>query len=151
MFGLFPKKVDAQALMKFYDIDGDGNITYEEFIRGLRNPLSERRLKIVRSAFAQMDRDGSGEITIKDIDQIYDVSQNADFLTGKMSREEILMSFLDGFDGAKGNNDGKISMQEWTDYYTDLSMSLPSEEYFIKMMESVWGMCEDEGETVTKE
>ena len=30
-------------------------------------------------------------------------------------------------------------------------MSLPSEEYFVAMMESVWGMCEDEGETVTKE
>ena len=150
-FGLFPKKVDVQALMKFYDVDGDGNITYEEFIRGLRSPLTERRAKIVQAAFAQMDKDGSGEITIKDIDVIYDVSENADFLTGKLTREQILEQFLNGFDGAKGNNDGKISLQEWTDYYTDLSMSLPSEEYFVKMMESVWSLCEDEGETVTKE
>ena len=29
--------------MKFYDIDGDGNVSYEEFVRGLREPLSERR------------------------------------------------------------------------------------------------------------
>jgi len=33
---LFPKKVELQALMKFYDVDGDGNIGYEEFLRGLR-------------------------------------------------------------------------------------------------------------------
>ena len=33
---LFPKKVELQALMKHYDMDGDGNITYEEFLRGLR-------------------------------------------------------------------------------------------------------------------
>lgn len=33
---LFPKKVELQALMKYYDMDGDGNITYNEFIRGLR-------------------------------------------------------------------------------------------------------------------
>jgi len=33
---LFPKKVELQALMKFYDIDHDGNISYEEFMRGLR-------------------------------------------------------------------------------------------------------------------
>jgi Ca2+-binding EF-hand superfamily protein len=32
--------VEAQALLKFYDVDGDGNITYEEFIRGLRDPLN---------------------------------------------------------------------------------------------------------------
>jgi hypothetical protein len=37
--------------MKFYDVDGDGNITYEEFIRGLREPLNERRLNIVEKAF----------------------------------------------------------------------------------------------------
>jgi len=35
-FGLFPKKVELQALMKYYDVNGDGNIGYEEFIRGLR-------------------------------------------------------------------------------------------------------------------
>jgi Ca2+-binding EF-hand superfamily protein len=29
--------------MKYYDVDGDGNISYEEFIRGLRDPLTERK------------------------------------------------------------------------------------------------------------
>ena len=53
-----------------------------------------------------MDRNGSGEITVKDIDAIYDVSQNADFIEGKLTREEVIGQFLDGFDGMKGNNDG---------------------------------------------
>lgn len=39
---LFPKRTDLQALMQFYDVDGDGNITYEEFVMGLRDDLSER-------------------------------------------------------------------------------------------------------------
>ena len=51
----------------------------------------------------------------------------------------------------RGNNDGTITKQEWDDYYTDLSMSLPSDEYFVKMMESVWQICEDETATVTQE
>ena len=51
----------------------------------------------------------------------------------------------------RGNNDGTITRQEWDDYYTDLSMSLPSDEYFVKMMESVWQICEDETATVTQE
>ena len=33
---IFPKKVELQALMKHYDVDGDGSVSYEEFIRGLR-------------------------------------------------------------------------------------------------------------------
>lgn len=53
--------------MKYYDIDGDGNITYEEFLRGLRDPLSDRKKLIVDRAFKLMDRDGSGVVQVKDI------------------------------------------------------------------------------------
>lgn len=46
--------------MKYYDVDGDGQISYEEFLTGLRyvtfnniirDPLSERKLKMVERAF----------------------------------------------------------------------------------------------------
>jgi len=36
--------------MKYYD-NGDATINYEEFIRGLREPLNDRRKKIVEKAF----------------------------------------------------------------------------------------------------
>lgn len=75
-YGIFPKVVEIQALMKYYDVDGDGNITYEEFIRGLRDPLTERRRNMVNKAFELVDRSRNGTITIEDIDAIYDVSQN---------------------------------------------------------------------------
>jgi calcyphosin len=61
-FGIFPKKVELQALMKFYDVDGDGNISYDEFLSGLREELSDRRVNMVKKAFAVLDRDGSGQI-----------------------------------------------------------------------------------------
>ena len=46
-FGIFPKKVELQALVKFYDVDGDGSISYEEFLSGLRDELTERRVNMV--------------------------------------------------------------------------------------------------------
>lgn len=63
---------------------------------------------------------------------------NPEFLEGRKTRDDILGDFLNNFDGAKGNNDGKVTMNEFTDYYTDLSMSTPSDEYFVRMMESTW-------------
>lgn len=150
-FGLFPKIVEIQALMKFYDVDGDGNVCYEEFIRGLRDPLTARRKVMVDKAFALIDRNNSGSVTIEDINAIFDVSKNQDFIQGKKTRNEIFAEFLNGFDGMRGNNDGTISKQEWDDYYTDLSMSLPSDDYFVQMMESVWQICEDENATVSQE
>ena len=136
--------------MKFYDVDQDGNISYDEFISGLRDELSERRLNMVKKAFMMMDKDGSGVLTVSDIAGIYDVSQNAEFLEGRKTKDEILMEFLNNFDGARGNNDGKVTWDEWIDYYTDLSMSTPSEEYFVAMMESTWQVPEKEDSEVTK-
>lgn len=40
-------------------MDGDGNITYEEFMKGLRDPLSQRRIGIIQKVFAMLDKDRS--------------------------------------------------------------------------------------------
>lgn len=145
---LFFKKVELQALMKYYDVDGDGQINLEEFLRGLRDPLTERREAMVWRAFALMDRDGSGQIDAKDIGHLYDVSQHREFIEGTKTKDEILADFLNSFDGCRGNNDGKVSKEEWFEYYTDLSVSIPSDDYFVQMMESTWNICEDEDDDV---
>jgi hypothetical protein len=44
----------------------------------------------------------------------------------------------------RGNNDGKITQREFFDYYTDLAISTPTEEYFVVMMQQTWGIGEDE-------
>ena len=95
-----------------------------------------------------MDRDNSEIITASDIAHIYDVTCHKDFIEGTKTKDEIIGEFLDGFDGAKGNNDGAVSRQEWFDYYTDLGISLPSDDYFVQMMESTWGISENEDSDV---
>ena len=136
--------------MKFYDIDGDGNVSYEEFLSGMREELSERRVNMVKKAFKMLDKDSSGKITVQDIGGIYDVSMNPEFLEGRKSKDEILMEFLNNFDGPRGNNDGVVTWEEFYDYYSDLSMSTPSDEYFVKMMESTWQCPENEDSDVTR-
>ena len=69
---------------------------------------------------------------------VYDVSRHPEFIEGRKTKEQILNEFLNNFEGAKGNRDGKIAKDEFVDYYTDLSMSLPSDDYFCAMMESSW-------------
>lgn len=143
-YRLFFSKIDLQALVKYYDANEDGQIDLEEFLRGLRDPLTERREAMVWRAFQLMDRDGSGKIEAKDVQHLYDVSQHREFIEGTKSKLEILEDFLNSFDGVKGNNDGIITKEEWHEYYTDLSVSIPSDDYFVQMMESTWNICEDE-------
>jgi len=146
-FGLFPKKVELQALIKYYDVDGDGQVSYDEFIRGLRDELTERRLAMVLKAFNMLDRDGSGQITVSDIINTYDVSTNPAFIERRKTKEQLLAEFLDNFEGAKGNRDGIVTQDEFIDYYTDLSMSVPNDDYFVAMMETAWQCPEREDGT----
>jgi Ca2+-binding EF-hand superfamily protein len=129
----------------------------------VREPLSERRKKMVMKAWEIMDKDKSGELTVADIAHIYDVSQNRDFIEGNKTKDQILEEFLTNFEGVKGNKDGIITLQEFFDYYTDLSMSIPGDDYFVGiffsdfypfflgMMESVWCVTENEEDLVFKE
>lgn len=86
--------MELQALFKYYDINGDGSIGYEEFLNGLRDDLNQRRKNMVLKAFAMMDKDGSGVISIKDIAGIYDVSKNPDFIEKRLTKDQILTNFL---------------------------------------------------------
>jgi Ca2+-binding EF-hand superfamily protein len=106
---------------------------------------------MVAKAFAMMDRDGCGTITIKDIVGIYDVSLNPEFLESRKTKDEILRDFLSNFEGARGDRDGVITKQEFFDYYTDLSACTPSDEYFVRMMESTWQCPEDDSSAATQQ
>lgn len=88
---------------------------------------------------------------MKDIYNFFDVSRNKDFIEGTKSREEIIADFLSGFEGVGSNSDGTISYKEWNNYFTDLGMSIPDDNYFVKMIESTWCVCEDEEAAVPKE
>lgn len=71
---------------------------------------------------------------------------NHEFIEGKKTRDQILKEFLSGFEGARGNKDGVITRDEFFDYYTDLAMSVPSDEYFIRMLESAWQCPEEDAD-----
>jgi len=103
---------------------------------------------MVLKAFAMMDRDNSGKLTVDDIVSVFDVSMNPEFLEGRANKDQILSNFLNQFDGPRGNNDGCVTLDEFVDYYTDLSMSMPSDEYFVRMMESTWQVPEEENSQV---
>jgi Ca2+-binding EF-hand superfamily protein len=76
---------------------------------------------------------------------------NPEFIEGRKTKEQILSEFLNNFDGARGNKDGQVTIQEFSDYYTDLSMSVPSDEYFVRMMESTWQVPEEENDSAVKQ
>jgi len=111
--GLFLSKNEAQALMRHFDVDGDRKVSCQEFLCTLREELNARRASMVNRCFGVMDKDGSGVIDSRDLKGIYCAKEHPDVIAGKKTEEQVLIEFLNQFDGTQGNNDGQITHQEW--------------------------------------
>lgn len=55
----------------------------------------------------------------------------------------MLQEFLDGFEGRNGNRDGIITLDEFEDYYAEVSASIDTDDYFALMMCQAWHMTEN--------
>lgn len=133
--------------MKYYDSNGDGHISYNEFVAGLRDELNDRLKNIVSRAFDQISG-GSGTASVEDLKNSFDVSSNPDFTSGARTRDDIVQEFLDSF---SETSKGSVTKQDFINYYTDVHLSCPTDEYFIRMMQAVWNVTEDDDAAIYKE
>jgi hypothetical protein len=119
-------------------------IEYEELLYSLFGQLNSRRLNFVHMAFNILDKDGSGLVEPAEIASVYDASKHPDVVSGKKSSEEVLSEFLETFE-VNGDNDGKVSRQEFENYYSHVSASIDDDDYFELMMRNAWHISGGEG------
>lgn len=140
-FGLFPKIVDLKALHKYYDLDQDGNISYNEFINQLSDTkLSKRKSDIIEKLWANLDKccNNSGEITGQCI---------SDNLKDPSKLDDALNLFPET---AGGNLEGKVSFDDFLQYHRELAMKVPNDEYFVKAVEGFWKSVTEQGDASVK-
>lgn len=111
--------------------------------------MTPRRSNMVEKIFQMMDRYGSSTIEVNDILKIYDVSTHSNFIKttkGHQDKEEILEEFLKNF-GCGYKQDGVVNKQEFLDFYSDMSMTIPSDDLFVKTLEFTWQCPEIDDKT----
>lgn len=126
--GFFMSRVETQAIFKIFDKNGDKCISMNEFLNALKDPLSKRRLAMVKKCFNYMDKDNSGIITKSDIADLYSTNWHPDVIAGKRTVDQILEEYLSNFEGTAGNRDGEVTWNEFLGYYEELSMGIPSDD-----------------------
>lgn len=87
---------------------------------------------MVHQAYAVLDKDGSGQVTIEDIRIAYDVSFHPDFQSGRKTVDEILGDFMSLWETHQ--RDHIVTIEEFEDYYKDMSASIDSDDYFELMI-----------------
>ena len=95
-----------------------------------------------------IDKDGSGILDIDDIKDSYNASKHPDVIAGKRTEDDILVEFLQTFEAHHnmkegGQNDGRVTLEEFTEYYKNISSSIDNDDYFALMMNNSWNIKGD--------
>uniref|UniRef100_F1LD55 Calcyphosin-like protein n=1 Tax=Ascaris suum TaxID=6253 RepID=F1LD55_ASCSU len=136
-FGVTIDEEEVEAAFKTLDKNNSGTIDFDEFLVALRPPMSQSRLAVIDLAFKKLDKTGDGVITVDDMKGIYNAERHPQFISGEKTREEVFAQFLKNFE-VGGHVDGKVTKEEFTNYYAGVSASVDSDIYFDLMMRNAW-------------
>uniref|UniRef100_A0A915AAK0 EF-hand domain-containing protein n=1 Tax=Parascaris univalens TaxID=6257 RepID=A0A915AAK0_PARUN len=136
-FGVTIDEEEAKAAFKTLDKNNSGTIDFDEFLGALRPPMSQSRLAVIDLAFKKLDKTGDGVITVDDMKGIYNAERHPQFISGDKTREEVFAQFLKNFE-VGGHVDGRVTKEEFTNYYAGVSASVDSDIYFDLMMRNAW-------------
>jgi len=128
---------DVEELFKQFDSHNNDRINYDEFLTALRPPLNDCRREVIDLAFDKMDHDHDGQVNIEDMKKAYNINYHPAYLNGDVSKEVILKAYLTKFE-QNGSIDGRLTREEFTDYYSGVSASIDNDIYFIMLMKSSW-------------
>ena len=136
---------DIDNLFKAFDLNGNGEIDFDEFIRVVVGPLNQFRTQIVVKAYKIIDYNGDGQLDINDIKGKYNATKHPDVKSGKKTEDEVLKEFLETFEmhhnvmhGTK--SDGIVTLDEFIEYYTNISANIDNDAYFDLMMTNAWNI-----------
>lgn len=131
-YGLSLSELEITQIVKYFDTNNDGKISFEEFLRAIRGELNARRRSLVHLAYKKLDKNGNGLVTIEDIEIAYDPSFHPDFQSGRKTKREVLLEFMTVWE--KRKRDGIVTIEEFEDYYKDISANIDNDEYFELMI-----------------
>ena len=137
---------EINLLFAELDLNKDGTIDYQEFLKGVIGEMNERRKRIVQQAFKAIDKNGIGLIELDDIRESYNAKMHPDVLSGKKTEEEALAEFLDTFEyqfsllSDEKENETKIGLEEFIDYYNNISLGIKDDAFFEEMIKNVYNL-----------
>lgn len=95
---------------------------------------------MVQRAFAKLDRNSSGQVDFNDVCELYDAKRHPAVIEGRKTERQALEEFLMTFELHTNKQEGSVSLQEFIDYFTNVSASIEDDAYFTQLMNQTWNL-----------
>lgn len=136
--GIILSPKEHNMLFDYFDLDKDGNICFDEFLVGIRGRPNDIRQEMIDKAFTKFDKDRNGFVDIVDLRGVFNAKFHPKVKSGRMTEAQAFSEFLASFNDR--NRDGRITKDEWDEYYAAISASLDNDQHFVELMRTVWKM-----------
>ena len=142
--------INPDDIINFYaclDYTQSGKVSTDEILRVIVGEISERRKISIISKFGEMDKNKTGYLPILFLKKVYNAKYHPDCFLRKKPENEVIDEFMFTFEVfcyLKGlANDQEISYKDFVEYYTPISASIESDNYFDDILLGSWNI-EDE-------
>ena len=134
-----------KGVFNFFDKDKTGEINYVSLIGAITGQMSDFRKNLIQKVFEKLDVDNKGFIYVDDIRASYNPKRHPDVLNGKKTEPEILSEFIDILDYHfnllnKNPIDKRVTLNDFIDFYTYISVLYDDDEYFEDVIIRSWGL-----------
>jgi len=114
---LFYSRHDLQCLSNYYSNEAK-QIDLMKFLHTFHVPLNDRKQSAIRQIFEKLDTNGNGVIEMDDLGSSLVLESMINFVSGVKTKEESVCDWFEVFDT---NQDGKVTIEEFLNYYTMVS------------------------------
>jgi hypothetical protein len=136
---------DAERLFNVFDVSGDGQISFDEFLTALCGELSPIRRRLINEAYDKLDENGNGVLELDQVKNKFDASRHPDVISGLKSAEQARFGFLEmfsSFHNASNNFSGEksVTRTEFMEYHQFLNEQFERDIEFKNFLVGVWNM-----------
>ena len=139
-------KLDLSNNEVNYLFMNNNEIQYEHLIKAMYGTLSQFRKEYVFAVFNKLSNGtGSEIINANTMKEVFNSLKHPDVAAGKKSPQEIYGEFLDMYESyseykRKSYTDTHISIDEFVEFYSMISLGISDDGYFEYMMINCWGL-----------
>merc|ERR1711998_132630 len=137
--GVYLSELEMDEVFRHFDFNADGSVHYDEFLNGVRKPLSAHRLLHVRKVFNTLDAGGNNVVYLADIGERFNAMRTPQVKAGA-DGAAVRDEFVEVLDSKKTSSNGLVSFAEFSDYYADVGNMMANDYDFATMIEDCWGV-----------
>ena len=92
---------------------------------------------MVKAAFEKLDVNGDKGISVDELAQRFNANLHPEVQSGAKSQEQVFREMMNAWDA---NLDGRVSWEEFCEFYACVSASCPSDAVFAEAMTGLFGL-----------